>query len=69
MNNEELAKELATKASLTEEQALAFVNAFAETVSESLRNGEKVVITDFGSFSVRPDKSIQFTPASRVKNV
>mgnify|MGYP001594991254 CR=1 FL=1 len=69
MNNSELAKKLATKTRLDEAQAEAFVKAFAETLADYFKNGEKVVIAEFGSFFVRDDKTVQFNPSAKLKEL
>lgn len=69
MEKMELAKKLAAKTHLDEAQATAFVDAFAETLADYFQKGEKVVIADFGSFFVRPDKTVQFNPSAKLKQI
>lgn len=44
---------VAKKASLTNKAAREAVQAFLDGVRDSLKKGEKVVLTGFGTFSVR----------------
>ncbi len=69
MDRSELAKKLAAKAGLEEKQAVLFVDAFCQTLADYFQQGEKVVIAEFGSFVVRPDKTIQFNPSARLKEL
>lgn len=67
MNSEGFAKKLAEKSRLSEEEAIKFVDAFSETLSEYFKKGEKIVIADFGSFYVKDDKTVQFNPSAKLK--
>ena len=69
MNNEELAKKLVAKSQLTEQEAAAFIDAFTEVMAEYFKKGEKVVVAEFGSFYVADDKSVQFNPSARLKDL
>ena len=53
MNKTELLEKISKGADLSRKDAEAALNAFIETVEESLSEGEKVQITGFGSFEVR----------------
>ncbi len=53
MNKQELVSAMAEKAELKKGQAEAALNAFIDTVSETLKNGEKIQLIGFGSFEVR----------------
>jgi len=68
MKEDEFAKKLASKTSLDEKKAGEVIQAFSETLADYFKKGEKVVISEFGSFYVKEDKSIQFNPAARVKD-
>ena len=54
MNKTELIAVVADKAQVTKKVAEEVLNAFVESVAESLgQRGEKVVLTGFGTFEVR----------------
>lgn len=53
MTKRELIEIVAKKANLTSKAAREAVAAFINSVRDSLKRGEKVVITGFGTFSVR----------------
>lgn len=53
MNKASLAAAIAEKTNITKKQAEAVLNAFTETVLETLKNGEKVQLMGFGSFEVK----------------
>ena len=53
MNKAELIAAIAAKTGDTKKTAEATVNAFIETVTESLVKGDKVQLVGFGSFEVR----------------
>lgn len=52
MNKSELVDAIAAKTDLTKKSAEAALNAFIETVSEQLVQGEKVSLVGFGTFEV-----------------
>ena len=52
MNKAELVAALAAKTGETKKGAEAFVNAFVETVAETLVKGDKVPLVGFGTFAV-----------------
>ena len=53
MNKQQLVENLMGKTEMTKAAAEKFVNAFVETVSETLANGEPVQLIGFGTFEVR----------------
>ena len=53
MNKSELISAIAAKTGDTKKDAEATLNAFVETVSQSLVKGDKVQLVGFGSFVVR----------------
>lgn len=53
MNKTELINSIALKTGLSKKNSEAALNAFIETVEESLQQGEKVVLVGFGTFEVR----------------
>lgn len=57
MTKKDLIEVIAKKASLTNKAAREAMDAFVMTVKDSLKKGEKVVITGFGTFSIRSRKS------------
>ena len=57
MNKAELITSIAEKSSLTKKDAEAALNAFMESVEETLSSGEKVQLVGFGTFEVRDRKA------------
>lgn len=53
MTKKDLIGIIAKKANLTNKAAKDSVHSFINAVRDSLKSGEKVVITGFGTFSVR----------------
>lgn len=53
MTKKDLVELVAKKSNLTNKAAKESVSAFLNGVRDSLKRGEKVVITGFGTFSVR----------------
>lgn len=53
MNKTELIAIVADKANLSKKVTEETIDAFIEAVSETLADGEKVVISGFGTFEVR----------------
>lgn len=53
MQKTDLIKKVAEAANLTQADAAKAVNALIEVITESLKSGEKVTITGFGTFEVR----------------
>ena len=53
MNKSQLVESIAKKSGLTNKDSAAAVNAFLESVKESLSKGEAVTLIGFGSFLVR----------------
>ena len=51
MNKAELIDTIATKAKITKTQAYAAITGFTETVTKTLRTGNKVTLVGFGTFS------------------
>lgn len=52
MNKEDLVKQIAEKSQLTKENANKAVDALIQTITESLKKGEPVALTGFGTFKV-----------------
>jgi DNA-binding protein HU-beta len=52
MTKAEFVAKVAEKTELTKADSEKAVNAFLETVTETLKTGDKVVFTGFGSFEV-----------------
>ena len=57
MNKSELIEAVASAAGLTKADGERAVNAFIETVEQTVRGGDKVTIPGFGSFSVTERKA------------
>jgi DNA-binding protein HU-beta len=53
MNKSELVSALAHKTGKTQVEAKAFLDAFTETVTETLSKGDKVTLIGFGTFDVQ----------------
>lgn len=53
MNKGEFIKAIAEKAELSNKQAEAAYKAFVDTVSETLKAGDSINLTGFGSFVVK----------------
>lgn len=53
MNKTELVDSIAKKTGLTKKDSEAALNAFVESVTESLKKDDKVQLIGFGSFEVR----------------
>jgi len=53
MNKSELIAAMSAKTGETKKDTEATINAFVESVTESLKKGEKVQLVGFGSFEVR----------------
>ena len=53
MNKAELIAEVAVKAGLSKKDSEKAVNAALDTITDSLRGGEKVQLVGFGVFSVK----------------
>lgn len=56
MNKTEFIAAVATEAGITKSEAQKVVKAVLDVVTKALENGEKVVLTGFGSFEVRHAK-------------
>lgn len=57
MNKAELVASIAEKSNMTKKDAENALNAFMETVQETLAKGEKVQLVGFGTFEVRDRKA------------
>ena len=53
MNKATLIAKIADKADLNKKQAEAALNAFTDTITEALKEGEKVQMMGFGTFEVK----------------
>ena len=53
MNKSEIIAVVADKAELTRKQAEVAVDAMLEAVAQGLKDGDKVVLSGFGTFEVR----------------
>lgn len=52
MTKVELIRQIADKAGIKQKDAEKAVNAFTETVTDALKNGDKVALVGFGTFEV-----------------
>ena len=57
MNKKELITSISEKTKLTKKDVELALNAFIETIEETLENGEKVQLTGFGTFEPRQRKA------------
>jgi DNA-binding protein HU-beta len=57
MNKGELVKVLAEKTDLSQKDVKTVVDAFIETIGESLKKGEEVRLIGFGTFYVKERKA------------
>lgn len=53
MNKTELVDAIASSADITKTQANKALDAFLETVTETLKKGDKVILVGFGTFETR----------------
>ncbi len=53
MNKAALIEAIASKNRITKKQAEEILESMLETITESLKNGEEVVLTGFGTFSAK----------------
>ncbi|UYZ83075.1 HU family DNA-binding protein [Entomomonas sp. E2T0] len=53
MNKAELVKAISEKADIPNTQATKVLNAFLETVTETLQQGDSLVLVGFGTFTVK----------------
>ena len=53
MNKAALIQKISEKSDLTRKQAESALNAFLDSVTEALKNNEKVQIVGFGTFEIR----------------
>jgi len=53
MNKNDLVSSMASKSGLNKKNCEAALNAFIESVKETLKAGEKITLVGFGSFEVR----------------
>lgn len=59
MNKADLTDALAARAGIPKVRAAQYINILTDTIREALVNGEKVTISDFGTFTVSQRR--QFT--------
>lgn len=57
MNKRELTKKVAEKCGYTQATSAQVINAFIDSIIESLEAGEKVTIQDFGTLTVKQQKT------------
>ena len=59
MNKADLTEVLASRAGIPKVRAANYINILTEAIQEALAGGEKVTISDFGTFSVSSRKSFK----------
>lgn len=69
MTKDEFAKKLSGQTQLSEAEATEFIQAFSKVLSDYFKKGEKVVIAEFGSFFVGENKTVQFNPSAKLKEL
>jgi len=69
MNKSDLITALAAKEKLTDKQATDIINQILSGFKDTLRNGERIEIRGFGSFSVREYESYSGRNPKTGKNV
>lgn len=68
MNKAELVAAVAEKSELTKKDAEKAVNALVASVTEALKNGDKVQVVGFGTFEVRQRAAREgLNPATKEK--
>ena len=66
MHQSDLVRLVATKANLTQDQASKAVTALLESIRDALADGDKVVLTGFGTFETRERQARKgFNPQTR----
>ena len=53
MNRTQLIEQMAIKSELTKKDADKLLNAFIDTITETMKNDEKITLVGFGTFEVR----------------
>ena len=53
MNKSELIESVAKKAGLTKDAAAKAINAYTETVVETLKAGDKLMLAGFGTYEIK----------------
>ncbi|GAB4216346.1 MAG: HU family DNA-binding protein [Roseiflexaceae bacterium] len=68
MQKTEFIRAVAEKASISQKEAKAAVDAALEVITETLKRGEKVTLTGFGTFEVRQRQEREgVNPQTRAK--
>ena len=68
MNKNELAAAVAAKSGLTKKVSETAINAVIDTITETLKAGDKIVLVGFGSFETRARaERTGINPATKAK--
>ena len=59
MNKADLTQRLASRAGIPKVRAAAYINIITEAIQEALISGDKVTISDFGTFTVSQRKAFE----------
>lgn len=59
MNKEQLVKAIAVETNISQKEVAAILNAFTDTVVETVASGDKVALIGFGAFEPRSRKERQ----------
>ena len=59
MNKADLTEQLAAQANIPKVRAADYINILTESIQEALIEGEKVTISDFGTFTVSHRRAFQ----------
>jgi DNA-binding protein HU-beta len=54
MNKEDLADDVAQRTGQTKKQSMTMVDAVFQSITNALRQGQKVTVVGFGTFQVKP---------------
>ena len=59
MNKADLTEALAERANIPKVRAANYINILTEAIREALTNGDKVTISDFGTFTISRRRSVE----------
>ncbi len=59
MNKEQLVKAICVETNLSQKEVTAILNAFTDTIMETVASGDKLTLVGFGTFEPRPRQERQ----------
>lgn len=68
-NKKDLTNELAERANIPKTKAAAYINMLTDIISESLIDGKKVIISDFGTFNLSARSAFKGYDPKNKKNI